>query len=359
MLLSEARIIEILCDLEKRLPKRDYSVYIPTALFNSGDSVSVQKEASLMMKHLGLNDYITLVTYEKTDENTGGYINLNHSKEVFITINEESRNRKNQVLAIMAHEICHKFLYVNGIHFSPQQYGDLIEWYTDLATIFVGFYHLTLNGCDVIDNSMNRDTRIMTTSHHKTGYLAKSNYEFATSYVKSAREKEKVDLNTLKKAALHNYADANQQIWMVENILSYLRSELKNKLSNVYNALSDITEKSGDLAIYKAQTELQSAAEDYFEHISLKDFALDYSKQISNEIRKKIVRSRLVPVCPNCGYTASKERQENTIGYLRCPQCKREFCWDTTEDNILQESSSEVIESKSKISKFFKKFGKK
>ena len=70
--LQEEKILEILCDLEYRLPKRNFSLYIPSDDFDSKDIISVQKEASKMMKHLGMNDYIATITYEVTKDGTGG-----------------------------------------------------------------------------------------------------------------------------------------------------------------------------------------------------------------------------------------------------------------------------------------------
>ena len=129
-----------------------------------------------MLKHIGLNNYLATITYENTIKGTAGYINLNYEKDVWITIDKYGKHRKKSVLAVMAHEVCHKFLFVNGIHFA-QPFGDILEWYTDLATIYVGFATLTLNGCKIHSSYKFHDK--VTTVIYLTGYLEKSNYEYA------------------------------------------------------------------------------------------------------------------------------------------------------------------------------------
>lgn len=190
--LKTEKIEEILDVLEKKLPKREFNLYIPSSDFNPKDIISIQKEANKMMKHIGLDDYIATITYEKTKDGTAGYINLNYDKEVWITVDKGSNHLKWKMLAIMAHEICHKYLYINGVHF-PKPFDNLLEWYTDLATIYVGFAILTLNGCKIQSESRYHERIIAIT--HLTGYLEKSNFEYAYLRLMTSQKKSVIRYN--------------------------------------------------------------------------------------------------------------------------------------------------------------------
>lgn len=210
--LKKEKIEEILNDLGMKLPKHKFDIYIPSKSFNPKDIISVQKEASRMLKHIGMDGYIATITYEKTKDGTGGFINLNYDKDVWITVDKSSNHLKDKVLAVMAHEICHKYLFVNGVHF-PKPFDNLLEWYTDLATIYVGFSILTLNGCKIQTSSKFQDRVFNTT--HLTGYLVKSNYEYAHLIILSANKQcisrynkyltEKISFGRIIKYRLNKY----------------------------------------------------------------------------------------------------------------------------------------------------------
>ena len=75
-----------------------------------------------MMKFVGLNDYIPLITFVTTEESEGGNIELDYSKNVYIQISNKYRSNSDQILAIMAHEICHKVLYISGLYYPTMSF---------------------------------------------------------------------------------------------------------------------------------------------------------------------------------------------------------------------------------------------
>ena len=175
------KILSCLSLIEKTVPNIDnFSLYVPSLNFNPHDVISIQNEAKRMMEYIGLKGYTTIVTLCSTDNGTAGNINLNNSKEVFIEIDKSMQvNRryfKEAVLCVMAHEICHKYLYSHGLYLEDTNAN---EYCTDLATFFVGFGLLTINGCyeEYKTTTKNPDGSSTITTHtYRTGYLTPQNY---------------------------------------------------------------------------------------------------------------------------------------------------------------------------------------
>lgn len=175
------KILSCLSLIERSVPKIDnFSLYVPSSDFNPYDVISIQNEAKRMMEFIGLKGYTTIVTPCSTDKDIAGNINLNNSTDVFIEIDSSMkanrRNFKEAVLCVMAHEICHKYLYSHGLYLEDTNAN---EYCTDLATFFVGFGLLTVNGCyeQYKTTKRNIDGSITTTTHtYKTGYLSPQNY---------------------------------------------------------------------------------------------------------------------------------------------------------------------------------------
>lgn len=175
------KILSYLSLIEKSVPNIDnFSLYVPSLNFNPRDVISIQIEAKRMMEFIGLKGYTTIVTFCSTDNGTAGNINLNNSMEVFIEIDKSMKvNRryfKEAVLCVMAHEICHKYLYSHGLYLEDTNAN---EYCTDLATFFVGFGLLTINGCyeEYKTTTTNPDGSSTITTHtYSTGYLTPQNY---------------------------------------------------------------------------------------------------------------------------------------------------------------------------------------
>ena len=137
--LNVSTILSCLSLVEEYISRREsMPEYLPSNNFNPNDVISLQEEAKKMMNFIGLVDYMPIVTVEKMSEGQAGSINLNNDKEVFINIGKDlfSRNNvSNAVLAVLAHEICHKLLFVHGLYMSDTMINEIC---TDLATLYVG-----------------------------------------------------------------------------------------------------------------------------------------------------------------------------------------------------------------------------
>ena len=115
--LSKKDILSKLVLIEQHMGKCPSGFYEPSIFFRSSDEILIQKEASMMMKHVGLNHHIACITYTETTTDTGGNIELDNSDNVFIDINRDLKGQDAKVLAVMAHEICHKALFVHGLYY--------------------------------------------------------------------------------------------------------------------------------------------------------------------------------------------------------------------------------------------------
>ena len=113
--------------------------------FRYTDAIEVQQVAKQMAGSVGLGDLVFIITYAKQGSGVGGHVELRHGQpEVFIEI-DNSFDCQESVLAVLAHEIAHKFLHRKGVALSLESENEEL---TDLATIFMGFGRLSLNGCE-------------------------------------------------------------------------------------------------------------------------------------------------------------------------------------------------------------------
>ena len=112
------------------------------------DCLSIQKAAKQIADFIGLTGFTFVITVSKLKKNIGGKIDLcNNGEAVFIEIDEETLKFPDVVGAILCHEICHKWLQINGIKSSTERDNEIL---TDIATVFLGFGKIMLNGCKSI-----------------------------------------------------------------------------------------------------------------------------------------------------------------------------------------------------------------
>lgn len=153
--LSDQQILEYLGVIDSYLQ-------MPCKLFDISPFVGkkIDDIAAAMMRHVGLDDYEPIIEYDRLENNTGGYIELNNNPDhkVYITLSDDLSIGKDSKYATLAHEICHKLLFVHGCYFPDL--GDYNEMLTDLTIVYAGFGKLILNGC--IDVTRNKDNFITT-----------------------------------------------------------------------------------------------------------------------------------------------------------------------------------------------------
>ena len=394
--LTENDIISKLALIEKHLGKCKGVFYTPTPDFNSFDEIQIQKEASKMLKFVGLDNYIACLIYTDTQENTGGNIELDNSTNVFIELSKSLKGQNERVLAVMAHEICHKVLYVYKLYYPNLSTEN--EILTDLATVYVGFGKLSLNGCyreytsNKTEYKDGNEVTINTTHKETIGYLSLSQFAKAYNVVCKLGNYSKTDMlyslnkhalgavqskpfyldepiskdyirQTLKRVQTSD-ASLTKSIRIVESILDDLKSVVKldhqkynNDLVLPFDYDSDHQEVDCQ---FKAAEILAGYPNVLYEND--KDKANQFLKTLINnyEKLKGVDYSVLLNLeCPCCGYKSSKPLSENKSVFVRCPKCGYHFVWDAEikdneqpEEDVKDNSESEEQSEESSESSY-------
>ena len=136
----------------------------------------VQTAAEKMMQHLAMIGYTPIIELIDLPSGVAGRTNLNDDKLVYISLDKKHFNTKYytpaQLLTIIAHELCHKFLWVHGFKETSQK----IEYVTDACAVYVGFGKLLIEGIDVESHSYNGYSHMINTQY--LGYLEKWQIEY-------------------------------------------------------------------------------------------------------------------------------------------------------------------------------------
>lgn len=178
--MADKLLIEKLLLLESRLRKYQAYKMLEPFRFNPRDVTEVQSAAKKIAGHLGLDNMTFIISYATQKKNTAGHIQLDNSNDVFIEIDSDINQDHEAVLSILAHEICHKYLFKYNIKLFPDYENEIL---TDTATIFTGLGKLTLNGCEKTHISISNNidgSKTETRNTKKLGYLDKS--QFALLY---------------------------------------------------------------------------------------------------------------------------------------------------------------------------------
>ncbi len=400
--LSYYEVLSRLALIESHLGYDAMCFYDPIyTTYNGGDGLlNAQKEASQMMKHVGLTHHIPVITFTKTEQSVGGNIALDNSENVFIEINENYRNHPAQVRAVMAHEICHKVLFINGLYYSEKTKDLENEFLTDLATVYVGFGKLSLNGCynerQTVEYS---DVGKKTTTHKESiGYLSLST--FATAYYIvctrfnvapsdrilglnkfASNEINKIHLiqrNNLKtedlietlKTAQNTVSTTYKYIIVLEKILSQIKEKAREKHIGIHNDLVlpfnyDDEKLSRQQLLALNAISLYHNADDDFPVINeiLSEFVNHIGDKSSIDF-DEICQTLKDLECPICGFKKTNALQENKKALFRCKKCNHLFVWDGELQLKMQNAvendnnfiSEDELQPKKKKGFFFKLF---
>ena len=356
--LSPRKIISYLRDIEKKIPRRTFNIYRPS-VSPTGDITEeqLQKETLLMLDFVGLKGYKADVKYVPLEKGVGGNISLNDSSEqcVHINISNEYRSNWKATVAVLAHEICHKVLFVNGLYYAPP-FTAMNEVFVDLATIYVGFGQLILDG--YITNTTN--------TIHYLGYLTFNTYEVTHLIVCSAlgnimgeatglKEKdyyanlaiERWEENSDKSKVLSTYfmKHERQQAEFHRNImvLEQLLQQCKKDMAYDYDILDQEYFKQpqkekgtigSSLAAFSAIYEYEFYKENpHVEKLNnainraIYDLYVTYQEQRSIEFHYDFS-------CPFCGKTSKNSTVKNRSAIIRCPGCGRHYTYNGEHWNV-------------------------
>lgn len=104
--------------------------------------IRVQKIARKFAEHYRIAVSSIIVTF-RSDIRVPGRVELSRTSDFFIDIHSCLRDHIKPILAILAHEVAHIFLYQAGISLKPAFHNEVL---TDTAAVFLGCGVAILNG---------------------------------------------------------------------------------------------------------------------------------------------------------------------------------------------------------------------
>lgn len=370
--LSLIEILSFFSLIEKSVPKiKHFSLYIPSVDFDPKDAVSIQREAKSMMEFVGLKDYTTIVTMCSTNNGTAGNINLNNSREVFIEIDTGLSARGNfaeAVMCVIAHEICHKYLYSHGLYLEDTKEN---EYCTDLTTFFVGFGLLTINGCYEQLTTKGQDSNGGSTMHTRTysiGYLSPENYLTAhqivckihgfdylkgvsprmQGFVSTINEKQINSTQLCRESIIDKFRLQSESLANRKREIILLRNYLDLKEKELMSKYEEIDSQFNQLILYENSVEHLPFASLHVLNLSNSgvggsEFS-EMLKGVGSEYEKMLYDSLLAIKCPFCGAISTSRIKEKRLSIRKC-QCGKIFYWDSRPIMSCQKVGDEDSES--------------
>jgi hypothetical protein len=139
--------------------------------------MEIQSAGKKIANFVGISDLTFIIATAKQKKNVGGHIELNEEKNIFIELSPNTSKFPESVLATLAHEITHKYLHIHNVRFNAEYENEI---FTDIASVFLGFGKLMLNGCECqnIRKEYDSDATKEITESLKTGYLDRNQIAF-------------------------------------------------------------------------------------------------------------------------------------------------------------------------------------
>ena len=171
--------VEKLILLERKTGANVQYRIMPPFMVPFHDHLSIQKTAKDIAEFIGLTGFTFIVGVAKQREKVGGHIDLcvEGDNVVFVEIDGDMMKFPDAVGATLCHEVCHKWLQLQGIA-SPVKIEN--EILTDITSVFLGFGKIMLNGCkatkvsyETIPNGTRTITQTMA-----SGYLHRDQLAF-------------------------------------------------------------------------------------------------------------------------------------------------------------------------------------
>ena len=357
---SPREINEFLLKIHSKVQRKEFTIYtsrhIAANLLNEITEEMLAAEVRDMLEHSGLYGYDAVVRYVDLKEGTAGQISLNNSTEktVHINVSSQYRNNGHVLLAILAHEVCHKVLYVNGLYVLAES---LNETFVDLSTIYMGFGELILKGYRSRSGGV----------EHLLGYLKFDVYKVTHYLMRVLFDNLKVDQTEMESTDLMVYEalklweskeDKNQ---LLNNILFESEKEAaktQRYITSVEAALETCKKALKEFFLSRnSNTSSSSDSKDIIKR-NLDIFSVIYEStlndgnppvahlphadKIDNIFEETLFKlhtdgltgvgeaGKMHPVCPCCGekITTVSDAQGDIL--VRCPACRVRFRFDGT-----------------------------
>lgn len=352
--LSPREILKRLTLLESRIPRRNNADYETALDVNQSTPVSqaqVNAEAQRILAFMGMFVYTPDCVFDSSlGSTTGGQIVLKgvFSGRLTIQINPSIRNSPRQVLACLAHELCHKRLEDSRVSFSTIEET---EYHTDLCTIYMGLGRLILNGYNVGNNAM--------------GYLQPDMYRHAYDIMQAVRHpagvpkgSDEFGYDVFLSQAFQKWASDPDKHQLVRSLLFDKEREVAVMAKNThllrqlldiidsypreglewYSAAYGRHQSNPDMAAYPIHTfsalyDLETSVyNDIFErkvtgiNVALMSLLLSLERHVP-ELSGSVLRYDTI-VCPFCGAEKRSDDIRGDRRAVRCGKCGHYFLVD-------------------------------
>lgn len=365
--ISPKQIISYLIDFEKRLPSPHKDYYLTSLKTLPITEYELNQEAQKMMNFLGLTCYKPKCKFQVLKDGVGGNTCCcNSNIEVEINVSSKYQHNLEACLAVLAHEVCHKYLYVHGIHYTIEIVNEI---YTDLCTMYVGFGDIIKKGyiTETRREERNEDRITTYTSTQYLGYLNFPIYERTLRIIRMVlwdednSVKHSKEEDPILQDALNMWASNQDKKWLSKESLMKVGNEIAELEKNFYLLRRLIT-----LLTYRYKQTFDKAEETLHQEDWFSGDAVQPNKRFtvfngiyqsillspsdendevliaSNSILRQIIvqiadRSELNnPLsltttdfrCPHCGKHYNSEKFTGRKTIIKCPVCKRRFIVD-------------------------------
>ncbi len=361
--LSEIEILRRFSEMEKHFPRCVKSNFFPSLDFYlnyyENPEKAIKAEADNMFAFVGMGMYITEFKFDNLT-NAAGNIQLTPDYKAMITIDNSTAKDAKKVLATLAHELCHKILFNHGLYFK-NFLEEENEIYADLATFYVGFGNLTMEGYKVgnsisgyltpstyarafhIIKTFNRDIdyTISTLPDHAKAEIGKAEAESIFSkWLKDFLDTD--HLSNIFTAACRNISHAQFMCDMLVNLFQKKSDYYKGLINKISSSFYGYNAK--DFEWHKF-----SISFNYMENVCIEKLQ-NNGKIIVDEImrlssvfhelyednyEKEINLLQCTFSCPICGMQIRKELDQKVYHFI-CPKCKSHVIINTSKDEIIE-----------------------
>jgi hypothetical protein len=340
-----------------------YNIH-PFRIKNTRDIIEIQNAARRLSLHIGLSDLTFVVNYANLNKNVGGRVHIDNDDMVYITISESILDFQECVLATLAHEISHKYLFLNKLSFDLEYENEI---FTDLTAVFLGFGKIMLKGYYV--QKTTNFYNYSETRSQKVGYLNNHQLAFIYLSINLLNNKSLVNFLAIPKhdilflagLALRNwkYFSMIKRYNRFDNQIKYSRLSIAHLININYQVSSPYTEEFkqwsfqqfhlisqnetilGNLKLPALKKTLQKNNLDITDFDSYFNNCIESIHSINKDITAKVrllnhcrkngdhikLFESIIFECPNCSKRLTSKLQKS--GIIICPICSFKFAAET------------------------------
>lgn len=373
--LTPRQILSHLRDIEKKVPRKEFRIYIPTAVADGMvTDHTLVVETQKMLNFVGLLGYELDVNYAKVADGTAGdCVNNGTEKVVHIHVSDSFKNDWKASVAVLAHEICHKVLFVKGLY-SPIDMTN--EVYAELATMYFGFGELVLNGYQA--------------NNHCLGYLKPDTYRKINLLVCVIYGNIKSEILNLKD--IDPLADTAIEIWekdddkqsLIKDCFKQTECQIAEYYRNILLVQQILNNMAEDVKIEferwnriyfkdfpKSGYSRLEAFSFIYDHYCARDFNSERISQLNDTLNdtlyalsskyqeKRSLELKYDYTCPICGKSWKNKQNEKGISVQTCNGCGSHFTFNTVEWNATLFQRKAIWKSKEEKMAFDKEVDEK